>query len=1461
MQQIDYRLSADSGCSLDAGDDSQVGYRLDSDRPLEWVGEGLRLVGITPGGTLDDAGVAAARLLADGRDPRTGDVLVAPKLAVHPDAKLDAGPFVDAVRAAAAAAGTTPAALLGGRRLVARFERLQRGLARSEARSAGDGPAVVVHRAPVADLQALADAAGVDLADVYPQDELEHARRFADVRVNVGNRGYDLTLDLPKSYSVLMGLAPTELAVALEDVYLNAVRETVGVMQGWAGYAMRGHHGDGQQAQRVDGDGLLGWMTVHRTARPVPGAAPDPHLHAHVTLLNLVHSVAGGKSQWSTVGAGGRDFHRHAHAADAYLKARLRQVTRQRWGIGWERDDRTGAWEITEVPAELRAVFSKRAGQVGEQLLADGINPGKASVEQAKTASAKSKQAKLAPDRRVDLRGEWRRQAETAGVDVDALVAAAMPGPGRPAPEPLPVADVAEHVFRPEDGLTAHRKVTTRADVLAQVIDAQPGGITDLAEAEHLVDAVLAEPVVVPLPAAGATHLSNSGRYTSADVVEAERTVLAAAELRYGSGTAVLPADTVARAVGVYEAGAGHQLSAEQRAVIERLATAGHGVDTVVGVAGAGKTTIMAALRAGYEANGMTVRGAATAAVAADNLRTGAGVTSHTIASWLARIAEGRGLDGVDVLVIDEASMVDDRHLAALNMEAMRTGTKLVAIGDPLQMKAVGVGGTFAAVHELVDGLQLSENRRQRDVQEREALATWRDDQRRAALDRWSASGRVHVTGTPEQAHTVMAQQWAELRRQWPDPHDQIEQLLMLAHTNADVDRLNHAARQVRAAAGELGAAHLWHPADGGAVTLAIGDVVMTRNNDRQAGVLNGHRGVITAVDEQGRLQVERREHGPDGPALVRVWLSAGYVEAGGVVPAYAITAAKAQGLTADRTLVYGNGMDAHVLYPAMSRDRDRVDLWLALHPLETDADRARHGTPRTEGEARARAVGAYAAALENDLPDRLVLTELGQAPQPVTPAGRVLARVRQVAADTRRTVDEITALDDARPAPAAVADVDALAARVAALPDEQMLRLSARDELRERLQRARLTPAQRQATDDHARRAVMRELQQIAAGGPPSGRHSRAQLDDALAIVRAETATQAARHRAAAAQAAREVATQTARDRDATRRAVLAEPTGTSTDREAGWAARLAAQAFPAPRRPAADDGREQLTPDGATGGHVPWQSRPYGAVPTARLAERVEQTEREAAVRAARARQWQQQADQLDQLIRAGAGPAQQALQEQRAHLQARAEAAARAEQEHSAAQAVREQARQVWQQAAQLREQARRNPIMLRLSGTSRRELTEQAGQHQQHGRALDAQADRHAQAARHAAEQAAGPDRSRPVVGDLAALTRDWEQRLAGAVGRDYATLRRYRDHAATDQRAAETAGRTVTGLRAETGYRANLDPVLARSEQTSREHAARQAAAAQTAQARTAQADHDYYRDHHPHPDHGPDLGL
>ncbi|MCP2365763.1 conjugative relaxase-like TrwC/TraI family protein [Nonomuraea thailandensis] len=1027
--QIDYRLRADAGCGqvdyrLADGDSQEAGQEAaagaEPGRGLTWIGDGLREFGIEPGTPLTPEDHQAARRLMAGRDLGTGKRLVKPKLAVHPRAMLPGEVLLQALQQAAVERGQSVEGMLAGAKWAAkRAGRLERGVER-------EGEA---HRIPVGDAERLAAAAGLDLDALYEPDRLAQARAHRDERVQVGNRGYDLTLELPKSVSVLYGLADPELAQGVEDTFAEAVYDTVAALEQWAGYGMRGRHGDGKRATRIAGTGVLGWILWHRAARPVGGQAPDPHLHAHVMIANMLRGIDG---KWSTLGAGGRDVHRHVKAAGTLVQARLRRLLTERYGLAWERDPHTGAWEIAGIGEDLRGRFSKRGGQVADLLKEMGLEVGSASTAQAKNAAARTREDKnSAPTAPVDLRTSWAAQARAAGVEPAALTAACVGAarslPARPSPE-----EIAAWIWRSEDGLTGHDKIVTRADVLAEVMDALPDGVAGLADADALTDQVLTHGPVVELPPAGAVHLTNNQRYTSSDVIAAEQTALAAARAGYGAGLAVVDDAAAELALGTFEAGAGIDLSPSQRQVLERLLGGGHGVEAVIGVAGAGKTLIMAAARSAWESRGLVVAGAATAAVAAMGLAAESGIGSDTIATWLRRIESGPGLDGVDVLVIDEAAIVDDRQLATLLSEARRTRTKVVLIGDPVQLRAIGVGGTFAAIHRQVDGLVLGENRRQRHDGERAALQLWRDGQREQALRTWAQARRVHAGRAADDTMAAMLADWQQARAAYAsDVHAELAAVALLAGSNADVDRLNAAARAVRRAAGEItGPETRYRQPDGRTLALAIGDHVRVHKNDYRArrgqgaNVLNGYRGRVVAIDDQRRVLVEWRAPYADGLRIEQEWIEPDYIAAGGLGYGTAMTVAATQGATVDRTLVYGHGLDPHSLYAAMSRDRESVRLYLPRELLETDADRARLGEPDSYEVELQRALAAYAATLRGDRADKLVTAEpdpiAHQHAERATEPGRAAApaspqQIRDRLADFARDWGRDDAHDKAR--------------------------------------------------------------------------------------------------------------------------------------------------------------------------------------------------------------------------------------------------------------------------------------------------------------------------------------------------------------------------------------------------------------------------------------------------------------
>ncbi|WBP92172.1 MobF family relaxase [Kitasatospora cathayae] len=983
--QIEYRLIEGDGCDRehqkapgpgerhpDHGASAAVEYRLDGKaRPLEWIGAGLAEVGLVAGERVDPH---AARALMSGQHPATREQLTNPVWRVADAGKLSAAPLLAALRDAADRAGAaSPAALMPTRDLRERLARLER----MNLRDGGE------HRAPVTALAQLATAAGIELESVYRPAALASAWRHAGDRERVDVAGDDIGFTLPKSVSTAWGLAPADVRGIIEEEFLASVRSAVSALETWCSYGVSGHQGDGEIAERVASSGFLGWIMTHKSARPVAGSVGDPHLHAHVVLARMVRCEDG---KWRSPASGGRDLRRHSHAANELQKALFRTALTERLGVAWEYNEANREWEIAAVPTELRGSFSRRNRQILE---AGGAE---LSTAQRRVLAAKQREAKQ-DIAEVDVLTAWHANAVQVLADrhgqggeerLRQVLAAAFPGAAGPG-EGLDLPDLAglaSQVFDPETGVTSKRKDLSRAQALAEVARALPPGLYGHLELETLTDQVLAEAgYAVALADLHASHHTNAARYTTVDVLAAEQVITTVPAERIADHAAIVDPVEAVRETAVFEAAKQLQLSGEQRAAVLRLLTAGHGVDTVQGLAGAGKTTMLSAARHTWEQAGLTVAGAAMMAVAAQNLQAESGITSTTVASWLLRIQDGEGLAGIDVLVVDEAAMADDRTLAKLLAHTAETGTKLVLVGDEQQLQPIGVGGGFAEIHRTVQGLALKENRRQRAAVERDALTVWRTGGRSTALARLADAGHVHATEIGEQTTAAMLTVWSSERHRWSDPHENLRNLLLLAGRNADVDALNAGARQIRRAAGELGADHAFALADGRVLDLAVGDLVRTKVNDRRSrrtagsepDILNGYRGVVLTVDQRGALVQWQRGAGPDKLVTEQAWLTRDQIAEGALTHAYAMTVTAAQGLTAMRALVNGTGADAFTLYPAITRAKERSDLWLPLQSVEDEGTRARLGAPASPGQLLLRAVSAYGKTLDADSAEGMI--------------------------------------------------------------------------------------------------------------------------------------------------------------------------------------------------------------------------------------------------------------------------------------------------------------------------------------------------------------------------------------------------------------------------------------------------------------------------------------------------------
>ena len=164
----------------------------------------------------------------------------------------------------------------------------------------------------------------------------------------------------------------------------------------------------------------------------------------------------------------------------------------------------------------------------------------------------------------------------------------------------------------------------------------------------------------------------------------------------------------------------------------------------VVGPAGTGKTTATAHAVRYLRAQNRPVVGLAPSGKAADVLATEAGCRTDTLAGFLTRHTSGRPSPwppGTTV-ILDEAGMAATDDLARLVDLVRRHQWRLVAVGDPAQLPAVGRGGVFAHWCDTLPHHQLVTPRRFDQPWEAAASIALRAGDPRA-VDAYAEHGRL----------------------------------------------------------------------------------------------------------------------------------------------------------------------------------------------------------------------------------------------------------------------------------------------------------------------------------------------------------------------------------------------------------------------------------------------------------------------------------------------------------------------------------------------------------------------------------------------------------------------------------------------------------------------------------------------------------------------------------------------
>ena len=349
----------------------------------------------------------------------------------------------------------------------------------------------------------------------------------------------------------------------------------------------------------------------------------------------------------------------------------------------------------------------------------------------------------------------------------------------------------------------------------------------------------------------------------------------------------------------------------------------------IVGEAGTGKSTTLAAIRDGYEMAGYRVVGMSWTNSVVQDLQDDGFNEAYTIEKGISLYS--KNWDRKTVLMVDEAAMLSNSAITGLLEKARDAGAKVILTGDDKQLSSIERGGMFTALKAEHGAAELHTVYRVADPEQKRAYNLMHKGDFAAALNIFDKAGAINWTQTQEEARTALVEKWAADTLAAPD-----KRRFVFAYSNTDVMALNAELRAVRQSRDELGQDHIFETRDG-ALAFAVGDRVQFTasayaKEARASGLVTGGVGTVLNIKD-GFMSVEL--NGKAGKPGRVVTFAVGANEKAGEFNAirhgYAGTIYKGQGRTLDETYLYhSNGWRSASAYVALSRHRTTTNLFVA---------------------------------------------------------------------------------------------------------------------------------------------------------------------------------------------------------------------------------------------------------------------------------------------------------------------------------------------------------------------------------------------------------------------------------------------------------------------------------------------------------------------------------------------------
>jgi conjugative relaxase-like TrwC/TraI family protein len=647
--------------------------------------------------------------------------------------------------------------------------------------------------------------------------------------------GWDATFSAPKSVSLTALVGGDD---RVRHAHRESVRVALGELERYAQARIGNIH-----APETTGK-FIAATFEHDTARPVDGYAA-PQLHTHAVIFNMTERENG-----QTRALQERSLFQSQQYVTTVYRSELALRLR---GLGYEIErGKHGQPEIKGYSQEYLDASSPRREQIIGHLQEIGRDgAGAAQVAAHRTRDGKE----LHPPQEVLER--HRALAAQFCHQADRVVAEARSNSRHQAQQPdkqaqQPEKAVQQSVTYSRNHVFERSAVHDERTILQAAIDRSMGQAT-FAQVRQEFEQRLRRGEFREV---ARTEGRAAPQYTTSEMVRMEKEIIV--RMQEGNRREFRDPMLVSPQLRIATEDRHPELSRSQLKAVDDIFVSREKIVGLDGVAGAGKTTTLAAIREGAEAQGFTVDGFAPTSRAAHKLAE-AGIETSTLQHHLAK-GERPDTGERRLYVLDESSLASTRQMHEF-IERLRSNDRVLLVGDTRQHEAVEAGRPFAQLQEAgMRTAKLDEIVRQRDPELKQAVEQLARGEIGAAVESLGRQGRVHEVKGHEERISAIAREYSKSPEGTlvvsPDNRSRAEinqRIHDELQTRGVVSREGHSVQTLVPRQEMTGADRGW------AQQYQVNDILRYSRSSRETGIDKGEYSRVVSVNaEENKLTVLR---------------------------------------------------------------------------------------------------------------------------------------------------------------------------------------------------------------------------------------------------------------------------------------------------------------------------------------------------------------------------------------------------------------------------------------------------------------------------------------------------------------------------------------------------------------------------------------------------------------------------